>query len=62
MNLPDLSDPSELAAYLVVPERTLAKWRSLGTGPKFIRMGRHVRYRRADVEAWLEDQTRTRTA
>ncbi len=26
-----------------------------GTAPRF-RVGRHVRYRRADVEAWLERQ------
>jgi len=32
---------------------TWQKARLLGTGPPFIRLGRLVRYRAADVEAWL---------
>lgn len=28
-----------------------------GTGPKFIRIGTRVRYRRGDVQAWLDSQT-----
>lgn len=31
---------------------TVKRWRRTGDGPKFIRVGRHVRYRLADVEAW----------
>ena len=50
--------PAELAEEIVVPERTLAQWRYLGKGPAFIKVGKHVRYRRSDVEAWLDSQTR----
>jgi hypothetical protein len=33
--------------------RTLQAWRSKGIGPAFVRLGRAVRYRRADLLAWL---------
>lgn len=49
--------PQVLAAFLGVPVKTLYSWRYLGTGPPFIRVGRHLRYRRADVETWLAEQT-----
>ena len=53
----DLGTPKEVAEYLGVPEATLKQWRYLGTGPAFIRVGRHVRYRWAEVEAYLRAQT-----
>ncbi|HEU4895999.1 MAG TPA: helix-turn-helix domain-containing protein [Actinomycetota bacterium] len=40
--------------------RTLERWRQQGTGPAFIQVGRSPRYRRADVDAWLDCQRRTR--
>jgi predicted DNA-binding transcriptional regulator AlpA len=40
-----------------IPERTLGQWRYKRIGPKFVSIGRHVRYRRADVDAWLAGQT-----
>lgn len=46
----------DLARYLDVPVRTLYQWRTQGTGPRGYRIGRHVRYRRDDVETWLEKQ------
>lgn len=48
---------AELADYLMVPESTVVIWRSRHTGPTFYRVGRHVRYRREDVEAWLDANT-----
>lgn len=45
-----------LAEEWGIPERTLAQWRYLDKGPKYYRFGRHVRYRRSDIEAWLKDQ------
>lgn len=50
---PELLTMASLAELLGIPVRTLSKWNSTGTGPRFIRMGKHVRYHRADVEAWL---------
>jgi excisionase family DNA binding protein len=46
----------ELAAHLGVPTRTLYGWRYRNEGPPAIRVGRHLRYNWADVEAWLDDQ------
>ena len=48
-----LMSPESLAAYLDVPVRTLYKWRETGAGPTAHRVGKHLRYRRADVDAWL---------
>lgn len=45
---------SELAEYLGVPVATLRYWRNRGDGPRGFRVGRHVRYQRTDVAAWLE--------
>lgn len=44
-----------LAEYLDVPEWTIRKWRAQGTGPPGLRVGRHVRYRPADVRRWLDE-------
>lgn len=44
----------ELSTYLGVPVTTLYRWRHYGDGPRGIKVGRHVRYRVADVEAWLD--------
>lgn len=44
----------ELSEYLRVPVKTLYDWRYRGLGPAGLRVGRYVRYRRADVDAWLE--------
>ena len=52
-----LVSPPDLAAMLDIPEHTLAQWRSRGTGPAYIKVGRHVRYRWSVVDAWLQEQT-----
>lgn len=31
---------------------TLTNWRSNGTGPKYLKLGGRILYRRVDVEAW----------
>ena len=54
--LADLMTPLDVSRYLGVPPGTLANWRYLGRGPAFLRVGRHVRYRTADVTAWVEAQ------
>jgi predicted DNA-binding transcriptional regulator AlpA len=43
---------------LGIPERTLAQWAYKGTGPRYLKIGRHARYRRADVDTWLDAQAR----
>ena len=55
----------ELAARYGVPVKTPAEWASKGTGPRYAKFGRHVRYRLGDVIAWeqrrLIEQQRTLT-
>ena len=48
--------PQQLAAFLTVPVATVYRWNSEGTGPRRVRVGKHVRFRRADVDAWIEQQ------
>ena len=47
---------NELSTMLCIPVDTLYGWRHRGEGPQGYRIGRHVRYRRAVVEAWLESR------
>jgi excisionase family DNA binding protein len=47
---------ADLSKMLGVPIVTLYGWRHRGEGPRGYRVGRHVRYRRSSVEAWLEEQ------
>lgn len=49
----ELLTPEETAALLKVTVRTLRYWREQGTGPQYVRVGRRVRYRRRDLDAWL---------
>jgi len=42
----------DLADRYGLPVKTLAQWASKGTGPRYARMGRHVRYRLSDVIEW----------
>jgi excisionase family DNA binding protein len=44
----------QVADYLNVPVKTVYRWRLTGTGPRGARVGRYVRFRRSDVEAWVE--------
>ena len=39
-------------------ERTLERWRWLGKGPRYIKVGAHVIYREDDVEAFEHAQAR----
>jgi excisionase family DNA binding protein len=44
----------ELAEYCRVALRTVRKWRAEGTGPPVLWAGGRPRYRRSEVDAWLE--------
>ena len=47
---------------LGISEANLAQLRYLGTGPAYVKItGRQVRYMRADVAEWIEQQTRVQT-
>lgn len=57
-----LAKPDEVAEHLQLPEATLKKWRYLGKGPRYCTVGKYVRYRWSDVEAWLDEQAVGRSA
>ncbi len=44
----------EVADYIGVPLHTLYGWRSRSAGPRGIKVGKHVRVRRGDLETWLD--------
>jgi len=52
--LSEMLTSREVAAYLRVPLSTIYLWHKAGGGPRRIKVGKHVRYLRADLEAWLE--------
>lgn len=60
MNLADAPDyltVKQLAEVLQVPPGTIYRWRHQGTGPRVVRLsGRHVRFRRADVQAFVDSR------
>lgn len=51
-----LEDVAWLAEFLRVPQQTIYRWRTSGDGPRGIKVGRHLRFRRSDVDTWLESQ------
>lgn len=52
-----LVDAKKVSEYLGKPVQTLAVWRMRGIGPRFIKLENgSVRYRWADVDAWLDAQ------
>lgn len=57
-----LMTPDEVAAFLQMPRATLQLWRAKRRGPRAYRVGRHTRYRRDDVERWLEERADTTAA
>ncbi|MGP4007421.1 helix-turn-helix transcriptional regulator [Streptomyces sp. 4N124] len=42
----------ELAERYGIPQATIYGWNSDRTGPPYIKIGKHVRYRPADLAAW----------
>ncbi|HAA44152.1 MAG: hypothetical protein XD36_2435 [Halomonas sp. 54_146] len=60
--LSELLTPDEAANYLGVSARTLATWRSTGRHAlPFIKVGSRCRYRRQDLEAWLNSRMHEHT-
>jgi predicted DNA-binding transcriptional regulator AlpA len=53
-----LLDEAHLAERLGVSRSTLQSWRYAGRGPRYLKIGRLIRYQAGDVEAYLRAQTR----
>jgi Helix-turn-helix domain len=58
----ELVTPDQTASELRVKRETLTAWRALGRGPSFVKVGRAVFYRRADLAEWLGAQRRQPTS
>ena len=58
----DLLDPKAAAAFLGLAVLTLADFRVKGGGPVFAKAGRLVRYRKTDLDAWIDSRSYTSTS
>jgi hypothetical protein len=60
--LPGLLDVEGVAQILNCSISILNKWRLTGKGPRFVRVGTLVRYRPADVQAFIAAGLRSTTS
>ena len=51
----------QAAKYLGVSAGTLRLWRTEGRAPRFFRAGKLIRFRRADLDEWIEQRLSTPT-
>jgi excisionase family DNA binding protein len=57
-----LHTQAEAAELLRLSERTLERLRVTGEGPRFVKAGRRVLYRDADLDAWVDARTKSSTS
>jgi predicted DNA-binding transcriptional regulator AlpA len=57
-----LLDQRRTAKVLGLSVRTLERHRVAGTGPRFVRLGRLVRYRAVDLADWVNGHLRFSTS
>ena len=53
----ELLTPKEASQMLKVSIHTLAKWRSQGQGPDYVKTGKSVKYSRDTVCIWISEKT-----
>lgn len=52
----------QVSDWLGVPKGTLYQWRSRSRGPRAIKVGNGIRYRRSEIETYLDLHTDARPA
>lgn len=52
----DILITSEAATYCRLGKPTLERYRITGDGPTYLKLGGAVRYRKADLDSWLESR------
>src|SRR5947207_11043126 len=57
-----LISAKQAARMLGLHPNTLCKWRISGTGPRYVKTGRSVKYRLSDIENWLMGRTFSNTS
>ena len=50
----EMLNDMQVADYLNMSVSTLRRWRLFRKGPKFVKIGSAVRYKRGDVESWVD--------
>jgi predicted DNA-binding transcriptional regulator AlpA len=58
---PALVNETLAALHLDISPRTLQAWRIRGEGPAFVKLGRSVRYDRAELERFIAQRTQANT-
>ena len=53
---------AQAAELLAISAKTLQAWRVRGGGPRYIKLGRCVRYRIDDIEEYVRQRTMAHTA
>lgn len=48
--------PFQLARRWGIDPKTLQNWRYKGTGPPYLKLGGHIRYRQDEIEAYEADR------
>jgi excisionase family DNA binding protein len=51
----------EAAERLQMSQRTLQAWRTRGEGPRFLKLGRSVRYTEQELDSWMAARTMANT-
>ena len=54
---PLLLDERQAAAYLSKPMGTLRQWRHRGLGPAYVKLGMSIRYKRTDLDRFIDANT-----
>ena len=62
MSMDSLLDQKQAARILGLSVRTLERHRLAGTGPRYARLGRVIRYREIDLADWVESNLRNSTS
>lgn len=55
--LEEMVDEAEAAPLVRQNPRTLTVWRSQGKGPRYVKLGRKVFYRKSDLRDFVRAQT-----
>ena len=58
----ELLSEKQAAKSLTVGAKCMQAWRTRGGGPAYVKIGRLVRYRQSDLDAWLEERKRNSTS
>ena len=58
----NMLNTDQAAYYLGLARATLEAWRTRGGGPAFCKLGKAVRYRLTDLDAFILSRVKTNTA